>query len=119
MGKVGINVGEEFPAEEVAPSEHAPEGDRCRDREGRRDKARGFREHMRRAAHKHFGGHSFTVRNGTMLRVLFAVALAALLFAALPHMLIVAMLVLGIVFFIAHRGHLHHYDQFQTPHGDV
>jgi Flp pilus assembly protein TadB len=119
MGKVGINVGEEFPAEEVAPSEHAPENDRCRNREGRRDKARGFREHMRRAVHKHFGGHSFTAHNGTILRVLFAVAIIALLLAVLPHMLVVAMLVLGAVLLIARRGHFHHYDQFQMPHGDV
>jgi hypothetical protein len=33
--------------------------------------------------------------------------------------LLLAMVVLGIVFFMAHRGHFHHHDYYETPHGDA
>jgi len=119
MGKVGINVGEDFPAEEVTQSEQAPNDENCRDRDEWRAKARAFKEDVRRAARKHFGERSDTARNETMLRVLLAVSLAALALAVVPHALLLAMAVLGIVFFMAHRGHFHHHDYYETPRGDV
>ena len=119
MGKVGINVGEDFPAEEVAPAERGPEDDVCRDREEWRKRARAFKDDVRGAARRHFGEHSFAARKSVLLRAVLAVALVALVLAVLPHVLIVAMLLLGIVYFLAHRGHFHHYDQFQMPHGDI
>jgi hypothetical protein len=119
MGKIGINVGEDFPAEEVVPPQRGRDDDICRDREEWRAKGRAFKEDIRRAAHKHFGEHSFAAHNGFVLRIVLAVALAALALVVVPHVVLLAMVVLGIVFFMAHRGHFHHHDYYETPRGDV
>jgi hypothetical protein len=114
MSKLGINVGDDFPAEEVAEPEHGPE-DRCRDREEWRARAQAFKDDVRQAARKHFGEHSFTAHNAFVLRVLLAVSLLALALAVLPHVLLLALLVVGIVFFTAHRGHFHHHGHYDAP----
>jgi hypothetical protein len=119
MGKLGINVGEDFPAEEVAPPERAPGDDTCRDREEWLAKARAFKEDVRRAAQKHFGEHSFTAHHAFMLRIVLAVALAALALSVVPHVLLLALAVLGIGLFMARHGHFHHHDYYETPRGDI
>jgi hypothetical protein len=114
MAKVGINVGEDFPAEEPAP-DVALQDDICRDHEEWRAKARAFKDDVRKAARKHFGEHSFTMHNAFMLRALLGVAVIALTLALLPHVLLLAVLLAGIVFFMAHRGHFHHHDHYEAP----
>jgi Flp pilus assembly protein TadB len=113
MAKVGINVGEDFPAEEPAP--RGPEDDICRDHEEWREKARAFRDDVRRAARKHFGDEHYSMHNGFLLRVLLGVALIALALAVVPHVVLLVLLIAGIVFFMAHRGHFHHHDHYDTP----
>ncbi len=119
MPKVGINVGEDFPAEDVAPPEREPDDDFCREHEKWRAKARALKDDVHRAARKHFGTHTFTIYNTFVLRALLAVALVALVLAILPHVFLLAMLVLGIVFFVAHHGRFHHNDYYDAPHGDA
>jgi hypothetical protein len=115
MTKLGINVGEDFPAEEVAQPERGSEEHICRDHEELRARARAFKDDVHQAARKHFGEHTFTAHNAFVLRALLAVSLLALALAVLPHLLLLTLLVVGIVFFMAHRGHFHHHDHYETP----
>lgn len=125
MSKVAINVGDEFPAEEVNPPESDCHDHICSDREEwhRRHaewhaKASAFRDNVHRAAHRHFDGDSFLAQNMFMLRALVAVLAVVLLIALLPHMLLLGILltVIAFVLFQRHRFHGHHYD---TPRGNT
>ena len=114
MSKIGIAVGEDFPASEAASPDPGREEARCPDSEEwhRRHeewhaRAKGFREDVRHAAHRHFG--EFTGHNAFVMRALLGVALIALAFAILPHMLLLALFLLGVIFFLTHRGDFHHH----------
>ncbi|MGD0191740.1 MAG: hypothetical protein ABSD74_13450 [Rhizomicrobium sp.] len=113
MAKVGVNVGEDFPAEEPAP--RAPEDDICRDNDAWREKARAFREDVRAAARKHFGDEYSSVHKSFMLRILLGASLIALALVALPHVVLLVLLVAAIVLFMAHRGHFHRHDHYEAP----
>jgi hypothetical protein len=119
MTKLGINVGEDFPAEEVPQPERGSEGHVSCDHEELRARARAFKDDVRQAARKHFGEHSFTAHNAFVLPAVLAVSLLALSLAVLPHVLLLALPVVGIVFFMAHRGHFHRHDYYDTPHNGV
>jgi hypothetical protein len=118
MSKIGINVGEDFPAEEVAQSERGPDDHVCGDREEWRARSRAFKEDVRGAARRHFGDLSFTSHNGFMLRALFGLVLLVLALALLPHVLLLAILVIGIALFMLKRGHFHHHH-YETPRNDA
>jgi len=128
MGKIGVNVGEDFPAEDVSKrddqsgerSEHEHDCDHeewRRRRDEHRARARAFRDDIRRAAHKHFGRHPYTAHNVFVLRVLLGVSVLALLTALIPHLVLLGMLLTCAAFFaMALARHHHHYD---VPHGDA
>lgn len=126
MPKVGINVGEDFPAEEV--NQHGSDsGETCAEHEAWHHlhdewhrRARAFGDDMHRAAHRHFGTHDFTLHNMFVLRAVLAAALFVLVIALLPHMFILGVLlaVAAFVFFRRHRFH-HHHGYSDASRGDV
>lgn len=122
MAKIGIHVGEDFPAEEVATPDH--EESICRDREEWRRRhdewhrrARDFRDDVHRAARRRFGDHSFLAHNMFVLRVLFAVAIAVVLIALLPRMLILGAALAAFAFAVVARHRFHHH--FDAPNGEI
>ena len=127
MGKVGVNVGEDFPAEEVNRPEGEPDEDRgdrdCdhdewhRRRDERRARARAFHNDIRRAVHKHFGHHSYTAHNAHMLRVLLGVSALVLLVALIPHLVLLGILLACVAVFALALAR-HHDHGYGAPHGD-
>lgn len=120
MSKVGVNVGAEFPAEEVQQPEKQEDRDReewRRRHEEWHARARAFKEDVRRAARKHFGEHSFLLHNMFMLRVLVAVLALALLIALLPHMLLLGIVLTASAFIAFQRHRFHHHYRDVPPDG--
>lgn len=143
MAKLGVGVGEEFPVDEKQPegapgareanegSSGSDEARRCREdwraerdaiRAEWRPRKRIFRDEMRRRMRGRFGNHPYTYHYGAVLRLFAVVAVAALLFALLPHLLtfLAIAVLLTFVFFIAHRGyHFHHHYNDAHPDADA
>ena len=121
MPRVGIHVGEDFPAEDVTSPEHdegtcSSSEERRRRHEEWHRRARGFRDDVRHAARRHFGDHAFLAHNVIVLRVLLAIAVAALLIALLPHMLVLGAALMAIAFVAFRRHSLHHH--IDMPNGE-
>ena len=118
MSKLGVGVGEEFPVEEP-PETTDHDDDRRREYEEWRARARAFKDDVRSAARKHFGDRSYTAHNYFVMRALAAIAIVAIAIALLPHFLLLAALAIGIILFLAHRGHFHHHDYCDAPRPDA